>query len=51
MTLLSNAPTHLKCESLTNLIGIGTSTPSFSWRVNGSGRGVRQSAYRANWSV
>ena len=36
----------LRCEYLTNPLGIGTSEPRFSWTITADGRGMRQQAYQ-----
>ncbi len=37
---------RLRCEYLENPVGIDVEAPRLSWVVSGSGRGVRQTAYR-----
>jgi alpha-L-rhamnosidase len=39
-------PVHLRCEYLNDPIGIDMQNPCLSWRLVGSGRGARQTAYR-----
>ncbi len=41
-----SAPIELLCESQENPIGIDCEKPQFSWKLNTSNRGARQSAYR-----
>ena len=40
------APTHLVCEYAKEPLGIDVKAPRFSWRVNDTRRGARQSAYQ-----
>ena len=37
---------HLRVEYKENPLGLGTSTPRFSWQLSGEGRGVAQSTYQ-----
>ncbi|MCL5271104.1 MAG: family 78 glycoside hydrolase catalytic domain [bacterium] len=37
---------HLRCEYLVNPLGIDTDRPRFSWEIDDSRRGVRQTAFR-----
>jgi len=37
---------ELKCEMLTNPIGIDIARPRFSWQLDAEGRGVKQTAYQ-----
>src|SRR5690349_4884340 len=37
---------NLKCEMLTNTIGIDATTPRFSWQINTEARGTKQLAYQ-----
>lgn len=39
-------PTHLKCEYLSNPLGIDARQPRFSWRLQHTERGQKQSAYQ-----
>ena len=39
-------PVQLRCEYLVNPLGIETSAPRLSWRVESDQRGQRQTAYR-----
>ena len=39
-------PTTLRCDSLINPLGIDDPHPVFSWQMQSSGAGTRQSAYR-----
>jgi alpha-L-rhamnosidase len=43
-------PTQLLCNNLTNLIGIGTSKPQFSWQITSDKRDVMQSGYEIRLS-
>lgn len=36
----------LRCEYAENPLGVETQEPRFSWRVEGKGRGIRQTAYQ-----
>src|ERR1700685_2736780 len=38
-------PTHLRCEYLTNPLGIDVMTPHLSWQSDDAGRNWKQSAY------
>jgi len=40
------AVTDLTCEYRRNPLGIGVRRPRFSWRLEGTGRGIRQQAYQ-----
>jgi alpha-L-rhamnosidase len=40
------APERLRCEYLTDPVGIGTARPRLSWQLAPGARGYRQSAYR-----
>jgi alpha-L-rhamnosidase len=40
------APTGLRCEYLTDPVGIDTPQPRLSWALNHAGRGQKQSAYQ-----
>ena len=44
----ANAPviSHLRCEGLDTPVLVDTATPRFSWRLESTARGVRQTAYR-----
>jgi alpha-L-rhamnosidase len=42
----STSLARLKCEYLVNPLGIDTSKPRFSWEINDSRRGLRQTAFR-----
>src|SRR5437763_876695 len=44
--LLPANPVHLRCESLTNPLGIDIEKPTFSWQSDNNERNWRQSAYR-----
>jgi len=39
-------PSYLRCEYLTNPLGVGTAEPRLSWIVESGKRGQRQTAYR-----
>ncbi|MFZ1934033.1 MAG: family 78 glycoside hydrolase catalytic domain [Thermoguttaceae bacterium] len=39
-------PVDLSCEEQTDPLGIDTAAPRLSWRLEGDGRGLRQTAYR-----
>jgi alpha-L-rhamnosidase len=41
-----NAPTDLRCEYLTNPLGIDSRIPKFNWVVNDPDRGEKQNAYQ-----
>jgi alpha-L-rhamnosidase len=41
----NSPPTNLRCEYLTNPVGIGTTKPRLSWQLVPRPRGLRQSAY------
>lgn len=43
---MPNAPTHLRCESLENPIGLDVTVPRLSWRLNDDRRGAKQTAYQ-----
>ena len=42
--LLTAAPEQLRCEGLTNPLGIDQATPRFSWAIPPGGRGLAQTA-------
>lgn len=44
--LTAQAQTHLRCEYLTNPLGIGEAKPLLSWQLESKKRGVMQTAYR-----
>ena len=39
-------PAALNCENQTDPLGIDAASPGLSWRLEGDGRGLRQTAYR-----
>jgi len=39
-------PTYLRCEYLSNPVGVGEPQPRLSWELTGTARGARQTAYR-----
>jgi alpha-L-rhamnosidase len=41
----ANPPSHLECESMTEPLGIDIVHPRFSWQLQDSRRGARQTAY------
>lgn len=46
MTASPQPPCNLRCESLTNPLGIDTPRPRLSWRLDDARRGATQSAYQ-----
>ena len=45
-------PTHLRCNFLSNPLGLDDPAPRLSWQVNAGGRrGARQTAYRLRVST
>ncbi|QJD82872.1 alpha-L-rhamnosidase [Cohnella herbarum] len=38
--------TDLRCEYRVNPVGIGNRVPRFSWKLTGTGRGIKQASYR-----
>ncbi|MCC6677588.1 MAG: family 78 glycoside hydrolase catalytic domain [Phycisphaerales bacterium] len=42
---VASPPSHLRCEYLTNPLGIDTPQPRLSWELQDSRRGARQTAY------
>jgi alpha-L-rhamnosidase len=44
--LMSLSVTDLRCETLTNPMGVGSPKPSLSWRIESSDQDVRQTAFQ-----